>query len=1062
MKKFLALVIALGLVLAMIVPVVAEEPLISANPNEGQLIHGFKLIREEEIPDINSTAIMYEHVKTGAHVLWLKNDDPFKVFAACFKTKPQDDTGAPHVVEHALLGGSRKYKSNDVFMDMDAISTNAFMNAMTYPDKTIFPVASRDPQDFANLTDLYLDSVFFPSIKTDKRIFDQEGWHYEIFDKDEPIIYKGVVYNEMMGADSNPIRLLFLEVMKSIFPDTTYANNSGGKPEFIPELSYENFLKFFDTYYNPSNVLLYFYGDVDMDYFLEHMDTEYLSHFDKHDVKVEYEKQAPFNEMKEVELTYNIPAGEDTAGQTYLSYNIVCGDGGNALDYFKLGIISDVLVDAGYAPIQNALQDAGIGQGSGSFWMAYNQNSFGVVALNAEPEQKDDFVAIVDSCLQEAAKGIDPVLLQASINKYELSIREGSSSNGGLRGMDYLDLVLDSYNYGADPLQFLHFNKIFEELRAGVSTGMYEAFIQEKLLGHNHKSLVVMKPEPGLTEKKDAEMVEKLAAYKASLSDEELEALIAENIAAYEAKGSQAEWNLPILDLKKIETDFGGVEYETVDIDGVTLLYSEQPSSGIVNVDMQFDLSVIEPEKVPYAVLLSYLLGALDTENYSYNEVELLTFLTSGGFGFGTSNAEHTKTHELDSRFTMSGSALAASFPDMLELMEEVALRSKIEDIDWIGYLISALRRNAESKYTSDGTNLGFTRVRALFSPMFAYRDMMSGLGFLRFLQQTEKTFRGDPITVLNELREVYETLINKKGLVIGLTCDKEDYEPALAAIKEFLKTLPNRDLDRGKFEILSVQGISKEGLGANSNVNYVFAAGDLKKVMSEVGGSSRLVANILNNRYLYPELRQKGGAYGGGSLIDNYGNFVVYSYRDPNIEATLDVYRKMGDFLKNLELTQDDLDLLIIGYFKSYPVTSKAVASSIVYNYINGLTNEDIKKEAEEVLAATPETVKQFGDAITSVINQNYYCVIGKMQQVYEAQAIFDKFDTIVPLGVPYDVYVVQDGDTITSITDEYYGDDLTYEVYIEVLTANEDTIDPLSLTVEPGTEFLLPIMAE
>lgn len=1060
MKKLLSLLLAFMLIFPLVVPVSAEE----TDTDATQDLHGFTLVREEEIPDISSTAMIYEHEKTGAELIWLKNEDPFKVFAATFRTEPGNDTGSPHIIEHALLGGSRKYRSNDLFTDMDAISTNAFMNAFTYADKTVFPIASRDPKDFANLTDIYLDSVFFPNIKEDKSVMDQEGWHYDIKDKDEPITYNGVVYNEMRGADSDPIRLLYQQILSALYPDTIYANNSGGDPEKIPELSYEDFLSFYNSYYNPSNTVLYFYGDVDIDYFLKHIDEEYLSQFERQDVAVKYEKQEPFSEAVDVESVYNIGADEDPSGKTFLSWNVNCGDGGNAYDYYMLQIISDVLADANYAPIKNALFDKGIGEDNGSFYLAYNMNSFGVVAINAEADQKDEFVSTIKECLQKAAdEGIGEDALESSINKIELMVREASSNNG-LKGMDYLDLILDSKNYGGDPLAYLQFTDIFSELRAGVKEGKYEQFIRERLLDNPHQATIVLKPEPGLSDKKAEEVEAKLADYKASLSEEELQALIDENLANEAKKGAQTENTLPRLNLDEIDTNINEINYDVHDFDGTPVLYSVQPSNGILYLNMQFDLSTVDVDKVPYAALLANLLGSLDTESYGYGDLEKEIYKCSGGIFCETSNAEHTKTHQLDARFVVSSKATAENFPRMLELMNEILFKTKFEDQERIGQQITQMKSGMEMQAQSNGINLALTRIRSYFSPMFKYRDRLSGVDQLRFLQDLEKRYAEDPDSVLEELRAVAGQIFNRKGLVVGVAADEADYTAFEEAFSGYLNELPNEDLENGKFDIEAEK--LNEAFATNANINYVVAGGDLKTVLDQVDGSTRLLTNILDNNYLYTELRQKGGAYGAYSLVDNYGNLLFYTYRDPKIVESLDVFRGAGKFLSEYEVSQEDLDQQIIGYFKAYPTTPEAIASLICYREINGQTNEDFLKEAEAVVSMTPEKIRAFGAAIDKIMDENSICVFGNSKQVKALEeGVFDAIVPIVPgqkdaPEMRFESYVVQEGDNLESILLGHYSEDqLTQELVNAFFDANMANIAEDG-SIEPGTELQLPLV--
>lgn len=955
---------------------------------------GFKLVKQEELSDISSTMYWYEHEKTGAELVWLKNGDPFKVFAASYKTEPNDDSGAPHIVEHALLGGSRKYTSNDIFTDMNAISTNAFMNAMTYPDKTIFPVASRDPKDFANLTDLYLDSVFFPKIATEKSIFQQEGWRYDIFDANDPLVYSGVVYNEMRGAMSDPFEVLYRSIMKALYPDTCYAFNSGGEPDAIPELSYEEFLEFYNKFYHPSNMLVYFYGDVDIDYFMKMIDEEYLAQFDKKEIDIKYEKQEGSG-LSVMTVPFHIEASEDPAGQAYLAYNINCGDGSNPIDRYVLDIVSEALVDASYAPIKNALYDEEIGLDNGSFWLSYNQNAFGVAAVYAEPEDASRLVEVVDRELQNILDtGFDDEVLSSIINRMELSMREAGEEDG-LKGIYFMDLVLDGMYYGGDPAAYLRFDSILNALKEGVETDMYENFVKERLVGSNHRSLVTLLPHPGLADEKAAELEQKLAGIKAAMSEDEINALVAENIANEEKKNAGAESNLPKLKLSEIDTNLNEIDYNVEQLDGVTLLLSEQPSSGIVYLNMEFDLSTVDIDKVPYASLVANLLTSLDTENYSYHELETAINNASGGIGFSANVTESIDTQELDARFIVSTKALESSLGKTLDLLGEITANTLFEDYDWIGQQITQVKVGLESELNTDGVDMGLLRARSYFSPMFKYRELLSGMDYLRFIQQLEKDFDENPEAVAAEMKAFTDTVFNKNNLVVGVVADKADFETAKAELHRFIESLPSEKLQSGKYDI-SPERLN-EGVLTSSDVNYVVMAGDLDEASDySLDGAASLLSNIIDNMYLYPELRQKGGAYGAYSFVDNYGNMIMYTYRDPNIVETLDVFRGVGDFVNSLSMDTEELEQMIIGYFKAYPMTPSAVANEICYRYLNDLTNEDYRMGAEEVKNLTNDDLKKYGEYINKMLEDEYFIVIGNSNMVTDVKDIFENLFTI------------------------------------------------------------------
>lgn len=987
-KTILSLVLILTLSIGLLIPIRAFA--------EGEA-SGFKLIHEEELTDISSTAYIYLHEKSGAELIWLKNDDPFKVFAASFKTKQENDGGAPHIVEHAVLGGSRKYKSDDIFTDLNSRSTNAFMNAMTYPDKTVFPVASRDPQDFFNLTDVYLDSVFFPMILENRKFFDREGWRYELFDRDGEIVYNGVVYNEMMGSMSDPMRNFLFSTLASIFPDTFYIHNSGGTPQAIPNLTYEEFLDFYQTYYHPSNTLLYFYGDLDIDTYLEHIDKEYLSHFDKLNKEVSYEKQKPFSARNELINYYNIDDRASEENQTYMALSYLTGDGGIPEEAFMNVVISHVLFDSTSAPVKEALREAEIGAESGSFSLSFNQNTIGVAVLNANADQKDAFIDTVESTIQKVAdEGLDKENLLATINLLEMQYREANATYG-LKGMDYLDLILDSYNYADSPFAYLHFTEIFDGLRAKLETNEYEDYIQERILDNPTSSITLLVPKKGLSTELEVATEAKLAEYKASLSEEELDDIIEKSINLRDqAIFPEADYYLPTLKIDEIEPNINELIYTAEELDNFTLVTVPQVTGGINYFSIQFDLSVVDVADLPYANLLSSLLGILDTANLTKGELEKEVFMYTGGIGTTVSNAKHKDSGQMDARFEVYGSSTLENVEKFLELVEEITLKSKFDDTKWIGERITAMRNGLETSASSNAAGIGVQRVRSYHDPLFAYREKLNGLDYIRFIQDLDDNFEDNSAQVLAKLEEIRSLIFNQANLIIGIAANETDFPELRSNLEKYVSRIPDIENENQKFDVPVVK--LNEGIEINSDSNYVIKSFDLNNNLEEIDGSKNVLSLVLDNLYLYPELRAKGGAYGAYSIVDNYNNFVVYSYSDPNVRETINVYDNIGNFLENLDLNEEELAQIIIGYFKAYPIPGRDAANNAVYRYINGYDNDYYANEAQAVLESKLDDIKAYSSAIGKGLKEdNYLIVLGNPRKIQENADLFMNLTQIV-----------------------------------------------------------------
>ena len=496
----------------------------------------YEVLKDEDLKGIKAKGKLLKHKKSGARVLLVENDDNNKVFSIAFRTPPSDSTGVPHIMEHSVLCGSKNFPAKDPFVELVKGSLNTFLNAMTYPDKTVYPVASCNDKDFQNLMHVYMDAVLYPNIYNHDKTFRQEGWSYKLDEKDGEISYNGVVYNEMKGAFSSPEGVLDRVVLNTLFPDNCYANESGGDPEVIPQLTYEQFLDFHRTYYHPSNSYIYLYGDMDMEEKLRWLDEEYLCHYDKKDVNSEIHLQKPFDEVQEKTFEYSIASDESTEENTFLSYNKVIGTTLDRELYQAFEILDYALLSAPGAPLKKALTDAGIGKDiMGSYDNGVYQPIFSVVAKNAEESQKDEFVKVIEDVLRGQVKnGINQKALLAGINYNEFRYREADFGNYP-KGLMYGLQVMDSWLYDENQ-PFIHIEALetFEFLKNKVGTGYYEELIQKYLLDNTHGAIVVVRPEQGRTARLDAQLQDKLQKYKESLSEAEVEKLVADTKALEE------------------------------------------------------------------------------------------------------------------------------------------------------------------------------------------------------------------------------------------------------------------------------------------------------------------------------------------------------------------------------------------------------------------------------------------------------------------------------------------------------------------------------------------------
>ena len=582
-------------------------------------LKNYELIQQKTLQDLQSEGYLLRHKKSGARVLLMENKDENKVFSIGFRTPPEDSTGVPHILEHSVLCGSKNFPVKDPFVELVKGSLNTFLNAMTYPDKTVYPVASCNDKDFQNLMHVYMDAVFYPNIYQHDEIFRQEGWSYNLESEDDELTYNGVVYNEMKGAFSSPEGVLDRVVLNTLFPNTAYANESGGDPDVIPELTYEQFLDFHRKYYHPSNSYIYLYGDMDMEEKLGWLDEMYLSQYDTLEIDSEIRMQAPFEAVKEVEMNYSISSNESEEDNTYLSYNKVIGTSLDKELYQAFQVLDYALLSAPGAPLKKVLVDAGIGKDiMGSYDNGILQPIFSVVAKNANPEQKESFVSIIEETLADIVKnGMNKKALEAGINYHEFRYREADFGNYP-KGLMYGLQMFDSWLYD-EKQPFLHVEatETFEFLKAQVGNGYFEKLIQTYLLDNTHGAIVIVKPEKGRTARLDKELEEKLQCYKESLNEEEVKALIAatHQLVEYQEEEDALEdqEKIPVLKREDISRDIAPIQNEVLDFDGTPVIFHEIETNGIGYIDLLFDLSCISEEILPYAGILQSVLGIIDT-----------------------------------------------------------------------------------------------------------------------------------------------------------------------------------------------------------------------------------------------------------------------------------------------------------------------------------------------------------------------------------------------------------------------------------------------------------------
>ncbi len=965
----------------------------------------YELLQEKYLKDLKTEGYLLRHKKSGARVLLMKNDDENKVFSVGFRTPPEDSTGLPHILEHSVLCGSKNFPVKDPFIELAKGSLNTFLNAMTFPDKTLYPVASCNDKDFQNLMHVYMDAVFYPNIYKHDEIFRQEGWSYHMDDVDAPLTYNGVVYNEMKGAFSSPEGVLDRVVTHELFPDTAYANESGGDPDEIPNLSYEQFIDFHKRYYHPSNSYIYLYGDIDMEEKLLWLDENYLSEFEKIDIDSEIRKQEAFDKVKEVEIAYSITSSELEEDNTYLSYNKVIGTSLDKELYLAFDILDYALLSAPGAPLKKVLTDAGIGKDiMGSFDDGIYQPIFSVVAKNANVEQKDIFVKTIEETLADLAKnGMDKKALLAGINYYEFRYREADFGNYP-KGLIYAFQIFDSWLYD-DEQPFLHMEAgdVYDLLKDRVNEGYFEALIQKYLLDNTHGVVVVVKPEKGRTARLDKELEEHLAAYKASLSDEEIQGIVdaTAQLEGYQEEEESEEdvEKIPVLRREDISREIAPIQNEEIYMDGTPVIFHEVETNGIGYVDLLFDLSGVSSELLPYVGMLQGILGIIDTENYEYgglfNEINVHT----GGIGTSLEiypDVTRVKEKEFKATFEIKAKALYNKLPVAFAMMEEILTKSKLDDEKRLKEILAMAKSRMQMRFQSSGHATAGLRAMSYISPISKFKDTTAGVGYFEVVKDLEEHFEEKKEEMIINLKKLTKILFRADNMMVSYTAAREGLEglnELIAGMKEHLFT---EDVESSTCVLHCEK--RNEGFKTSSKVQYVARGGNFIDAGHTYTGALQILKTILSYDYLWTNVRVKGGAYGCMSNFSRLGDGYFMSYRDPNLEKTNQVYEGVPAYLRQFDVSERDMTKYIIGTMSNIdqPMTPATKGDRSMNLYMNKVTPEIIYRERNQILDATAEDIRALADIVDSVLEDNCFCVVGSEEKIEEQKELFKETRTI------------------------------------------------------------------
>lgn len=966
------------------------------------LKHGFELIESREIKEIKTTAHRYLHKKSGADLVFFECKDDNKAFNIAFKTIPEDNTGCPHILEHSVLNGSESFPAKGTFMELVKGSLNTFINAMTSSDWTTYPIASTNNKDFMNLMKVYLDAVLKPCIYKEPRILDQEGWHFELNEPKGEIEYKGVVYNEMKGAFSSVDSIVTRFCTHAQFPDTPYGFESGGVPEEIPQLTQEKFTAFHQKYYHPSNSKIALYGNLDIEQALEMIDRDYLSKFEDTGIKIEMPLQKPFTKMKKIDLEYPLADGNDPDGKYYLALNYTYGKVTDPFLAETISVLADLLMNSPASPLKRVIRESGLCQDSRIYTSTdILQPTVSIICKQVKKENIDKLAKLINGELKRIVKeGFDKKQIEAILNAREFFLREAQMQRFP-KGLYYLFSVMGYWMHGGDPASGLAFEHFLAELRRGQTEPYFETLIEKMMISNKHASQITFVPVPGLIAKQDAETKATLAEYKKSLSKKQITELVKKTqdlLEWQEVPDSQEDIEkIPLLSLSDVNPKAAEIPCIKETWKEFTLLKHPINTNGIVYFKAYFDLSHLAEEELPWLMVYTHLLGQVDSENYSYSDLANEIQTHTGGVNLTLDIISNYQVpDDIIPKLVLSGKAVSSKSRKLMELAAEYTMKPVFDNPEKIKSLIRELKARQEAQLIQGGASIAIKRMFAPFSQIHNWQDKIHGLDFYKFLVELESKLETEITDIIEELAWVRKTFFTTKNLLLSITANEEAIPEVFEELGALLQHVSTEEYAAIPHEF-STKNVN-EGIPAPVKIQYVVKGGNFFRKGYPYSGKLRVLSNILSNEYLYKELRVKGGAYGGGAgfTLDGYQYF--YSYRDPNLKESLEVYDRVPEFIRNFECSNREMDKYILGEISDldYPKTPENAGYQSDLDFITGFTHADRQQIRDEVLSTKLDDLRVYADMIEAIMNKNHFAVFGNEEKI-KAEA--DIFDIITPV---------------------------------------------------------------
>lgn len=957
----------------------------------------FTLRETVSLPDINSIGYLYIHDKTQSPVVYIANDDTNKAFSISFATPPYNDNGIAHILEHSVLCGSRKYPTKEPFVELSKGSLHTFLNAMTFSDKTMYPVASQNDKDFYHLTDVYLDAVFFPRLLQDSSVLAQEGWHYHLEDPADDLIYTGVVYNEMKGYFSDPETVINRAISSELFPDTIYRHESGGDPLAIPTLTQDEFVNFHQTYYHPSNAQTFLYGQLNIQEQLDHLD-EYFEQFDYKETDNGITLQAPFENMRTVNLTYAIEDYEQTENKTFIGLDFVVGQAQDTEKNIQFSMLSDLLIGSNAAPLYRALLDANISSDIMGGFDAYTaQSTWNVMIKNSQPEHVETFKNIVFTTLKNIVEnGFDEEFLQATLNRARFALKE-SSQGGYPKGVYYAVSSIGSSLYGGSPFAPFFIEKHLDKMTQNQT--IFIDLIKNHLLDNPHSILTVAHPEKNANQKQFDAIHETLQTYKASLSTHSITELIQQTQDLITRQNTpdtpEALATIPVLSLADLSTEAKSLPVTVHHNDTNTFLHYDVFTSGIDYMSYHFNLEHLTLEQLQYASLIARLLTHLPTQTYTIDALSTQIDLHTGGLSFQTDVLnQDEKNGVFYPRFVVKGKAFTYATPKLLTLLHDILTQTCFTYPEKINEQLLKIKSRFERRFTQSAHSTAVYRLRSYYSQAGKLEDSLNGIDFYHFICDVIDLFQKDPTTVIYQLESVYQTLFYAHKLVGGWIGQSEDVEKTHALLESFASLFDATPQPKQPLQ-LSVE-ILNEGFSMAQDVQYVAKGFNVSKNFAFTG-HIHVLKNVLSYSYLWNRVRVQGGAYGVFTIISRDGDFIFCSYRDPHLDNTLHHYDQAVPFIETLELDDRELTKAIIGTISDFdtPRSPKQLGEEAFRRQMLSITTEDVQEIRSAILSTTVSSLQHLASYVHDALSHQAVCVIGNQENLQQSKTLH----TIKPL---------------------------------------------------------------